>query len=89
MIASGQKPPPRGADVGRPRTGQTPVQYIRVPDNDWNDLRAVAGRRAHATIREFIRWYLRRPGAKLPERPGRDHIDECIADAELGDGTTA
>lgn len=22
-----------------------------------------------AVIREFIRWYMRRPGAKLPERP--------------------
>jgi hypothetical protein len=22
-------------------------------------------------IREFLHWYLRKPGAKLPQRPGR------------------
>jgi hypothetical protein len=25
-------------------------------------------------LREFIRWYLRRPGAKLPARPSRDEL---------------
>lgn len=61
--------------MGRPKTGETPLQHTRVPQDDWDDLRAVAGRRASSVIREFIRWYLRRPGAKLPERPTREAID--------------
>lgn len=62
--------------MGRPRTGQTPLQHVRIPQNDWDDLRAVAGRRTPAILREFIRWYLRRPGAKLPERPSREDLDQ-------------
>lgn len=63
--------------MGRPRTGQTPVQYLRVPDADWKELRILAGRKAPSVIREFIRWYLRRPGAKLPERPTKDEIAQA------------
>lgn len=82
MILYAQKPGGRGDNVGRPRTGQTPVQYIRIPQNDWDDLRAVAGRNAHGLVRQFIRWYLRRPGAKLPQRPAREDIDVLAEDAE-------
>lgn len=50
---------------------------IRVPgDEEWEPFLA-ATRAMHPegrsprtlVLREFIRWYLRRPGAKLPERP--------------------
>jgi hypothetical protein len=50
---------------------------IRVPNADeWAPFEQ-ATRAMHpegrsprtAVIREFIRWYMRRPGAKLPERP--------------------
>lgn len=55
--------------VGRPATGQTPIRQIRIPDDEWDDLRKVAGRGHVRVLRDFIRWYLRRPGAKLPARP--------------------
>ena len=82
MLLSSQKPAPEGEPVGRPRSGQMPIRYLRVPDADWDDLRSVAGRRAHAVIRDFIRWYLRRPGAKMPERPSREEIDAKLSGEE-------
>ena len=63
--------------VARPKTGQTPVRTLRVPDPDWSDFHELTGRNLASVIHQFIRWYLRRPGAKLPTRPpaptdGRD-----------------
>jgi hypothetical protein len=58
--------------VARPRTGETPARHVRVADDDWDDLEAAAralGSDRGKIINQFIRWYLRRPGAKLPERP--------------------
>lgn len=56
-----------------PETHTTPKQ-IRIPDDDWNDLGTVAGKRQRArVVVQLIRWYLRRPGAKLPIRPPRGH----------------
>jgi hypothetical protein len=75
MIPYAQKLSEEEANVGRPRTGQTPVQHLRIPDDDWGAFGEVLGRDAHGTIRAVIRWYLREPGAKLPERPARDEID--------------
>jgi hypothetical protein len=45
---------------------------VRVSDEDWADLEAATGTLGSdrgTVIKQFIRWYLRRPGAKLPERP--------------------
>lgn len=49
---------------------------FRAPDDEWEPFGAATravhpeGRSPRArVIREFIRWYMRRPGAKLPERP--------------------
>jgi hypothetical protein len=47
-------------------------RMVRVPEAEWTDLDTAA--KAQATnrarlINEFISWYLRRPGAKLPKRP--------------------
>lgn len=55
---------------------ETP-KAIRVPAADeWEPfgeatkaMRPVGRSPRTAVIREFIRWYMRRPGAKLPERP--------------------
>ncbi|MET9950193.1 hypothetical protein ABZ135_01410 [Streptomyces sp. NPDC006339] len=53
----------------------TPPRQIRIPNEDWSDFddaaKAMGSDRA-AVVREFIRWYLRRPGAKPPQRPPRD-----------------
>jgi hypothetical protein len=56
-------------DVGRPATGKTPHRTIRVPDEEWEELKERSAGDATSLIRQFIRWYLRRPGAKLPVRP--------------------
>jgi hypothetical protein len=53
-----------------------PQRKFRAPDDEWVPFEA-ATRAVHPegrsprgrVIREFIRWYMRRPGAKLPERP--------------------
>jgi hypothetical protein len=59
--------------IGRvPNQPKTPHRSVRVDDADWADLETVAARagtdRAKLIV-AFIRWYLRRPGAELPERP--------------------
>jgi hypothetical protein len=57
---------------GVPNQPGTQHRSVRVSDDDWADLETATGRagldRAKA-INQFIRWYLRRPGAKLPTRP--------------------
>lgn len=64
--------------MGRPATGETPIRQLRIPDDEWDDLKKAAGRAHVRVIREFIRWYLRRPGAKLPVRPGTGEIAEAL-----------
>ncbi|MFD5697459.1 hypothetical protein [Streptomyces lasiicapitis] len=51
-------------------------RQMRIPDDEWGPFgdaakaQHPAGRSPRAAVvREFIRWYMRRPGAKLPERP--------------------
>ncbi|MFI0718898.1 hypothetical protein [Streptomyces sp. NPDC021224] len=53
-----------------PNVEGTPRRTVRVADEDWADLalRAPLGDRA-AVIKALVAWYLRRPGARLPERP--------------------
>jgi hypothetical protein len=50
----------------------TPPRQIRIPNDEWlpfDDATKDAGVARAEAVREFIRWYLRRPGAKLPVRP--------------------
>lgn len=53
-----------------PDKPKTQHRSVRISDDDWKDLaaRAPDGDRA-AVIKACVAWYLRRPGAKLPERP--------------------
>lgn len=53
-----------------PNSPRTQHRSVRISDDDWKDLadRAPGGDRA-AVIKELLGWYLRRPGAELPERP--------------------
>lgn len=53
--------------------GTTPRQ-IRIPADEWQEFDDAAKGQHPPTdratlVREFIRWYLRKPGAKLPRRP--------------------
>jgi predicted GIY-YIG superfamily endonuclease len=55
---------------GLAQVGKTPNRPIRIEPALWEEFGALVGtRRRSSLIREFIFWYLRYPGAKLPERP--------------------
>ena len=52
----------------------TQHRSVRIADRDWDDAQDATGRMGTdraKVINQFLRWYLRRPGAKLPERPPR------------------
>jgi hypothetical protein len=52
----------------------TKTKSIRLDDNLWDELGAAASKVGHdraGVIRQFILWYLRKPGADLPQRPGK------------------
>jgi hypothetical protein len=54
-----------------PNQPKTPARQIRIGE-EWYEFDTAAkemGTERAALIRDFIHWYLRRPGAKLPERP--------------------
>lgn len=59
-------------------TTPMPIQRVRVDPTEWEDLATAApqGNRS-AAIRSLIAWYLRRPGAELPERPPHAGPDPC------------
>lgn len=55
-----------------PDKPKTKGRSIRVDDPEWDDLGAVVedlGTDRSKVINQLVKWYLRRPGAKLPERP--------------------
>lgn len=82
MIPVIQKPANPRSAVARPKTGETPVRTTRMPSPDWEDMHALAGRKLAGVFWEFARWYLRKPGARLPERPTRERIAEVIQERE-------
>jgi hypothetical protein len=70
-----------GTIEGVPNSPRTQHRSVRVPDEDWADLLTATKRLGSdrgTVIKQLIRWYLRRPGAELPERPG----GKPAADAE-------
>lgn len=80
MIASTQKLVAETREiVGRPATGTTPIRHIRIPDDEWDDLHRVAGKENVRVLRQLIRWYLRRPGAKLPTRPTAEEVARMLS----------
>ena len=58
--------------MGRPATGHATNQSIRIPDDDWHDFNAATGGKGAEVIRAFIRFYLRRRGAKAVKRPQQE-----------------
>jgi hypothetical protein len=55
--------------VSRTKDTHTVNRVVRLGE-EWDKLAEVAGARKRAeVIRQLVRWYLRYPGAKLPERP--------------------
>jgi hypothetical protein len=59
--------------LGRvPNKPRTQHRSVRVDDAEWDDAEqatAEMGTDRAKVINQFLRWYLRRPGARLPERP--------------------
>jgi len=54
------------------KPSHTPPRQIRIPDDEWlpfDDATKAQGLARAEAVREFIRWYMRRPGAKQPARP--------------------
>lgn len=66
---SEEEPKRRGRPV---TTGITPKRGIRIPDETWQSAVEQArkeGTSAGELCREFLDWWMRKPGAKLPKRP--------------------
>lgn len=56
----------------------TPLRPVRVEGDLWELFgRVVGARKRSAIVREFIGWYLRRPGAELPSRPSVKQVAEA------------
>jgi hypothetical protein len=54
-----------------PNQPKTPPRQIRIGD-EWYEFDEAAksmGTERAALVRQFIAWYLHKPGAELPERP--------------------
>lgn len=61
-----------------PNQPRTQHRSVRISDQDWGDLDAAAksaGTDRGTLIKQFIRWYLLRPGAELPQRPAPRRSD--------------
>jgi hypothetical protein len=54
-----------------PNQPKTPLRRLRVDDDLWEEFGAAAEPDRSAVIRDFMRWFIREPGAKLPARPER------------------
>jgi antitoxin component of RelBE/YafQ-DinJ toxin-antitoxin module len=55
-----------------PNQPKTPNRAVRVDDQVWDEAGQAAaemGTDRTKVINQFLRWYLRRSGAKLPARP--------------------
>lgn len=51
-----------------PNAPKTPNRVIRVDDDLWNRFGAVAQPDRSAVLRDFMRWFVREPGAIAPRR---------------------
>ncbi|MFJ4829866.1 hypothetical protein ACIP79_08120 [Streptomyces sp. NPDC088747] len=54
-----------------PNQPKTPVSRFRIAAEEWRAFGEALpdDTDRSAILREFVAWYLRRPGAKLPTRP--------------------
>lgn len=57
--------------AGMPNAPRTPARQIRIGDvwYEFDEAAKSMGTERAALVREFIDWYLRKPGAKMPKRP--------------------
>lgn len=59
-----------GRPVQHPhRLGKTPLVKVRIDPDLWRQFGDVAEPDRSAVIRNFIRWYVREEGSRMPRRP--------------------
>ena len=62
--------PSRAKDTDANKRRVTPRRQIALSGDLWDRLRDLHGERGRSeVIRALVEWHLRKPGAKLPERP--------------------
>jgi len=52
-----------------PNAPKTPLTAFRIDPELWRAFGEVAEPDRSAVLRDFIRWFSRQPGAKMPKRP--------------------
>jgi hypothetical protein len=52
-----------------PNQPKTPLRRVRVDEELWEEFGDLALPDRSAVIRQFMRWYVRERGARLPDRP--------------------
>jgi predicted GIY-YIG superfamily endonuclease len=60
------------------KRGKTPIRSLRVSNALWDEFGAAAaamGLTRTDVLRQFLGWFLREPGAKLPARPTTEQMD--------------
>lgn len=64
-----------------PNKPKTQHRSVRIDDPEWEDGEAAADHfdtdRAKV-INQLLKWWLRRPGAKLPERPSPELMAQIV-----------
>jgi hypothetical protein len=45
---------------------------LRIGEPLWRDFGVIASPDRSAVLRDFIRWYVREPGVKMPQRPSKE-----------------
>ena len=66
---------------GVPNKPKNKHRMVRFSDEDWEEfgtLTDAAGTDRSAILRQLAHWWMRRPGAKLPDRPAKDSGDQPI-----------
>lgn len=65
----------------QPTSAATPIRRVRVPDDLWqrfDDAVRAADPEADRSVvlRQFMRWYVGEPGAKIPDRSARSRKEQ-------------
>jgi hypothetical protein len=85
------KPVRTPTTLGRvPNKPRSQHRSVRFNDEDWAELDAATkamGTDRGTVLKELARWYMRRPGAKLPARPTREMV-QALRDETDGGGTS-
>ena len=55
----------------RPRRGAEPMDlaHFRIDGPDWTEFQAATGGEHAENLRQYVAWYLRRRGTRMPKRP--------------------